>query len=298
VVALNTFYLFWLTAYPFVCALIMAYEFDSYLTVDEGGWVPWALHAFVTFMAGVAQYGLVLYLYFSSGSRFVPGMRRRMLFISFTYFTIMTIGCATVVIVSFFDPAYAVYGYLVVPILFGVVRRIRNRLMPEYENELDQVVEEEPTNSDLDHIASSSEHEDEHEHEVPASTGRRVSEPRIQSMQYEAAVHYDATIVRKQEAIAMYEIGAAAAAAASPEIALLTHMYVCVCAPSSTKHYARFQKERLEAFSDGIFAISVTLVAANLRIPEFESEEGFNLFTALIDMWQQYFSQVLSFMVR
>lgn len=39
-VALNTFYLFWLTAYPFVCALIMAYEFDSYLTVDEGGWVP------------------------------------------------------------------------------------------------------------------------------------------------------------------------------------------------------------------------------------------------------------------
>lgn len=62
-----------------------------------------------------------------------------------------------------------------------------------------------------------------------------------------------------------------------------------------SNHYALIQKERLEAFSDGIFAISVTLVAANLRAPEVD-DAGFNLFNALAGMWQQYFSQVLSFM--
>jgi hypothetical protein len=65
---------------------------------------------------------------------------------------------------------------------------------------------------------------------------------------------------------------------------------------SSAQTYARFQKERLEAFSDGIFAISVTLVAVNMRPPEFEGED-FNLFLALTAMWQQFYSQILSFLV-
>ena len=64
----------------------------------------------------------------------------------------------------------------------------------------------------------------------------------------------------------------------------------------SKQIYARFQKERVEAFSDGIFAISVTLVAVNLRPPEL-GEEDVNLFFSLLDMWQQFYSQILSFMV-
>ena len=156
--ALNTFYLFWLTGYPFACALIMTYEFDSYLTVEEGGWVPWTVHAFLTFMAGLAQYGLVLYLHFSSDANSAPGSSRRMLLVSFTYFAISTSGCVTVVVLSFIQPSYAIFGYVLVPVLFAIMRLFRNRLLPEYRNELGPEEKEEhaqsPSANNLTHDAS------------------------------------------------------------------------------------------------------------------------------------------------
>ena len=56
-----------------------------------------------------------------------------------------------------------------------------------------------------------------------------------------------------------------------------------------------FQKERALAFADGLFAIAGTIVAVNLRPPEVESGE--NLAQAVFEMWPQFLSYILSFLI-
>lgn len=53
-------------------------------------------------------------------------------------------------------------------------------------------------------------------------------------------------------------------------------------------------KTRLEAFSDGVFAIAITLLALNLQVP---SRSGHGLPRALGHQWPAYAAYVVSFMV-
>ena len=57
--------------------------------------------------------------------------------------------------------------------------------------------------------------------------------------------------------------------------------------PSTTTH-------RLEAFSDGVIAIAITLLVLNLQVPDVK--DG-GLFDALVDDWTSYAAFVLSFAV-
>jgi uncharacterized membrane protein len=52
---------------------------------------------------------------------------------------------------------------------------------------------------------------------------------------------------------------------------------------------------RLEAFSDGVFAIAITLLILEIDVPEFE--EGRSLWRALADLWPSYFGYAVSFLV-
>jgi len=54
-------------------------------------------------------------------------------------------------------------------------------------------------------------------------------------------------------------------------------------------------KGRLEAFSDGILAIAITLLSLDLKLPA--SEEGKPLGEALIHHWASYLAYVISFLV-
>jgi uncharacterized membrane protein len=52
---------------------------------------------------------------------------------------------------------------------------------------------------------------------------------------------------------------------------------------------------RLEAFSDGVFAIAVTLLVLELRAPLPGTLQGDNLFRALLHVWPSYLAFVTSF---
>jgi len=51
---------------------------------------------------------------------------------------------------------------------------------------------------------------------------------------------------------------------------------------------------RLEAFSDGVFAIATTLLVLDIKVPEVSGADG-ALGAALLDQWPRYASYVLSF---
>ncbi len=52
---------------------------------------------------------------------------------------------------------------------------------------------------------------------------------------------------------------------------------------------------RTEAFSDGVFAIAITLLILEIRVPHLE--EGQSLVTLLLNQWPSYVAYVLSFLV-
>lgn len=55
--------------------------------------------------------------------------------------------------------------------------------------------------------------------------------------------------------------------------------------------------QRLEAFSDGIFAIAITLLVLNLTVPKLTDPIHDSLLKSLLHMWPHYLSFLLSFIV-
>jgi uncharacterized membrane protein len=56
--------------------------------------------------------------------------------------------------------------------------------------------------------------------------------------------------------------------------------------------------ERIEAFSDGVFAIAITLLILEIKIPHPSAQPGpFQLVVALLELWPSYFAYVLSFVM-
>ena len=54
--------------------------------------------------------------------------------------------------------------------------------------------------------------------------------------------------------------------------------------------------QRLEAFSDGVFAISMTLLVISLKVPDLKHPAIDSLANALISQWPQYLSFFISFL--
>jgi uncharacterized membrane protein len=54
---------------------------------------------------------------------------------------------------------------------------------------------------------------------------------------------------------------------------------------------------RLEAFSDGVFAIAITLLVLDLHVPRRDEIEDGGLLAALAHEWPSYFAYVVSFLV-
>ena len=56
------------------------------------------------------------------------------------------------------------------------------------------------------------------------------------------------------------------------------------------------ENARIEAFSDGVFAIAITLLILELKVPPHDSIHSVNdLWRSLIDLWPSYFAFLLSF---
>ena len=54
---------------------------------------------------------------------------------------------------------------------------------------------------------------------------------------------------------------------------------------------------RIEAFSDGVFAIAITLLVIEIGVPHLENEpDGTSLFGALIGQWPSYLAYLVSFL--
>ena len=53
--------------------------------------------------------------------------------------------------------------------------------------------------------------------------------------------------------------------------------------------------QRLEAFSDGVFAIAITLLILEVRVPHTDAGGTLRLGQALRELWPSYFAYVLSF---
>ena len=52
---------------------------------------------------------------------------------------------------------------------------------------------------------------------------------------------------------------------------------------------------RLEAFSDGIFGVAITLLAIEIGIKEYEGATNENLWHKIIENWAEYFTYFNSF---
>ncbi len=55
--------------------------------------------------------------------------------------------------------------------------------------------------------------------------------------------------------------------------------------------------DRIEMFSDGVFAIALTLLVLDLRVPRRDQLAGRDLWSALGDHWTGYVSFMLSFII-
>ena len=67
-------------------------------------------------------------------------------------------------------------------------------------------------------------------------------------------------------------------------------------APGNDQHHGAHGEvgtQRIEAFSDGVFAIAITLLIIEIAVPHVEGDQS--LGTAIRDLWPSYFAYVLSF---
>ena len=56
------------------------------------------------------------------------------------------------------------------------------------------------------------------------------------------------------------------------------------------------ETSRVEAFSDGVFAIAITLLILEIKVPKIEMHmTNSQLFTSLVNLWPSYFAFLLSF---
>ena len=55
------------------------------------------------------------------------------------------------------------------------------------------------------------------------------------------------------------------------------------------------QTSRLEAFSDGIFGVAITLLAIEIGIKEYDGANNANLWQKILERWPEYFSYFNSF---
>src|SRR5258706_5868897 len=55
--------------------------------------------------------------------------------------------------------------------------------------------------------------------------------------------------------------------------------------------------ERLEAFSDGVFAIAITLLILEIKVPSLEATSASGLWRALVSHWSSYLAFALSFLI-
>lgn len=61
---------------------------------------------------------------------------------------------------------------------------------------------------------------------------------------------------------------------------------------------ATYPKARLDALSDGIFAVAMTLLALDVRLPEdFHPHDGRELIDGVVNLWPKFFPYLLSFTV-
>lgn len=63
------------------------------------------------------------------------------------------------------------------------------------------------------------------------------------------------------------------------------------------EHKKSFQLERIILFSDAVFAISITLLVIELKLPDIEEVTNSTLANALLNTFPHFFSFVLSFMI-
>lgn len=54
---------------------------------------------------------------------------------------------------------------------------------------------------------------------------------------------------------------------------------------------------RIESFSDGVFAIAITLLVLEIKVPHFEDGNARELASALVGLWPSYFGYVFSFVM-
>lgn len=59
--------------------------------------------------------------------------------------------------------------------------------------------------------------------------------------------------------------------------------------------------QRIEVFSDGVFAIAITLLIVEIRVPQVQATAGatntHSLTSALFALWPSYFAYILSFVM-
>ncbi|PWT73927.1 MAG: DUF1211 domain-containing protein [Bacteroidetes bacterium] len=68
-------------------------------------------------------------------------------------------------------------------------------------------------------------------------------------------------------------------------------------AESDKNEFEGLSTQRLEAFSDGVFAIAITLLILEIKIPDSETLAHQSLFHYLSGLWPKYFAYVFSFIV-
>ncbi|MEU8924573.1 TMEM175 family protein [Kitasatospora sp. NPDC048545] len=66
---------------------------------------------------------------------------------------------------------------------------------------------------------------------------------------------------------------------------------------AETRKPEGFSTARLEAFSDGVFAIAITLLVLDLHVPEPDTLHGRSLAAELVHQWPAYFAYLVSFLV-